>query len=130
MCGGSSPDRPRDVMRSYLTLRAELVRMQNALALTRRRRARVLEQIQVPTDDAVVVIIDPKGRTMLAWSAADHLGLQALQRRCAGPHAGELAALDRKIARQEAAVSAFLRKHRFNDPLADLEEAEREVRVG
>lgn len=126
-------------MRGYMELRAELVRMRAAQAVTVGHLDHIRLQMEREAEDAVIAF-RPKarqfGRGRTTWSPADEREYRARLRLLEAGRAGEISALVSKGDRQGAAIAAFLRKHRFNDPFVEAEPlvwrgfGERQVRTG
>ena len=139
MSDGSSPARRRDTVQGHVELRVQLVRMRAALAVTAGHLDHIRLQMEQEAEDTVIAV-RPKarqfGRGRTTWSPPDEREYRSRLRLLQARRAGEIVALVGKADRQQAAIAAFLRKHRFNDPPVEAEPfiwrgfGERQVRTG
>jgi hypothetical protein len=95
--------------------------MQAALRLTRDHLDAIKRQMKDRAESAAMAQANKSrhvARHCTSWTAADESRFQIHFAAEVNRRAGEIRSLVHKRARQEAAIAAFLDRHRFNEPLA------------
>lgn len=106
---------------TYSEATAQLARMRAALTVTRGHLDTIKRQMKDRAETAAIAQAGKSryvARHCTSWTSADEARFQIHFTAEVNRRAGEIRSLVHKRARQEAAIAAFLERHRFNEPLA------------